>query len=219
MSKEINKDERKVIEEIESICGASIRRINMEGYTTVENLFNYNSEGSIIMLGFDLKKMGLDDNKIALLGESVAKLKNLERFLINCPEGKGVPDWLKNLNYIKALILTNSQLPSIPDYIKDFINLKILNLTGNRIITLPDWLPTLNQLKELTLNQKVQTLELTSSNMEILRALQEKGVKTFDPTYNLHINFGVPIEQIKIIQKIGWIKDDLNRVFSEKNNC
>lgn len=213
--KRINKDERKALEEIEKICGVPIRRINMKGYTTIENLFNFNDEGSIIMLGFDLQKLELDDDKLNLLGESIKKLNNLERFLINCPKGKGVPKWLKELHYIKDLIIANSDLTAIPDYIQDFKNLNILNLIGNRIINLPNWLPTLDQLKELTLNQKIQTLELTSSNMDILRALREKKVKIYDPTYNLHINLGVPIQQIEIIKKINWKKDGLNRVFSE----
>lgn len=51
--------------------------------------------------------------------------------------------------------------------------------------------------------------------MDILRALREKKVKIYDPTYNLHINLGVPIQQIEIIKKINWKKDGLNRVFSE----
>lgn len=214
--KRIKKEERKVLEELEKICGGSLRRVSMKSYTKVENLFNFNDEGSIIMLGFDLKTLNLDDDKLNLLGESVKKLKNIERFLINGPDGKEVPEWLRELNYIKDLVLIDSQLPAIPEYIKDFKNLESLYLMGNKITTLPKWLPTLNELKTLNLNDRAQTLDLTQSNMDVLRALHEKNLKLSDPALKLHIEQGVPLDQIEIIKKISWYEDGLNRVFSEK---
>ncbi|MBY9003226.1 MAG: TIR domain-containing protein [Candidatus Lokiarchaeota archaeon] len=214
--KRINKDERKTLEEIERICGIPFRRVNMTAYNKVENLFNIDENGFINMLGFDLKKLDLDEEKINLLGDFAKQLKSIETFLFNIPEGKKVPEWLKDLNFVKELILRSSNLPAIPECIKDFKNLKTLFITGNRIAKLPEWLPTLNGLKWLNLNDTTQTLDLTSSNMDILRALHEKNIKVSDPTFNLHINFGVPLEHIEIIKKISWKKDGLNRVFSEK---
>ncbi len=216
--KRINKNDRKIIEEIESVCGISFRRVNMDSYTTVENLFNFNEEGFITMLGFDLKELNLDDYKLKLLGDSVKNLRNVERFLLNCPEGKGVPEWLKELNYIKTLVLTDSELSKIPEYIKEFKNLNALYLMGNRITNLPEWLTTLSDLKIFNLNDRAQTLDLTKSNMDILRTLHERNVKLSDPTFRLNVILGVPLDQIKIIKEISWYEDGLNRVFSEKLN-
>ncbi len=216
--KRINKNDRKIIEEIESVCGISFRRVNMDSYTTVENLFNFNEEGFITMLGFDLKELNLDDYKLKLLGDSVKNLRNVERFLLNCPEGKGVPEWLKELNYIKTLVLTDSDLSKIPEYIKEFKNLNALYLMGNRITNLPEWLITLSDLKIFNLNDRAQTLDLTKSNMDILRTLHERNVKLSDPTFRLNLIMGVPLDQIKIIKEISWYEDGINRVFSEKLN-
>ena len=214
--KRINKDERKILEDIEKICNVHLRRVNMQSYTKIENIFNFNDEGSIIMLGFDLKELNLDDDKLKLLGESVKKLRNIERFLLNCPEGKEVPEWLKELNYIKNLVLSDSKLSTIPDYIREFKSLNALYLLGNRITNLPDWLPTLNELKIFNLNDRAQTLDLTKSNMDIMRTLHERNVKISDPTFKLHVMLGVPLDQIKIIKEISWYEDGINRVFSEK---
>ena len=214
--KRINKEERKILEEIENICGVKLRRIDMHSYTKVENLFNFNDEGSIIMLGFDFKVLNLDDNKIKLLGESVKKLKNIEQFLLNCPEGNVVPEWLKELNYINTLVLTDSKLSIIPEYIKEFKNLNAIYLMGNRITSLPGWLTTLNELQIFNLNDRAQTLDLTQSNMDILRSMHERNVKLSDPTFKLHVILGVPLDQIKIIKEISWYEDGINRVFSEK---
>ncbi|MFX1445616.1 MAG: hypothetical protein ACFFHV_19545, partial [Promethearchaeota archaeon] len=196
-------------------CGKSFRRVDMKSYTKVENLYNFDAEGSIIMLGFDLIELGLDDDRLKLLGDSVKKLEKIERLLLNCPEGKDIPEWLKNLRYIKDLVLTDCHLAAIPDYLKEFRNLNALYLFGNKISNLPEWLLTLNELKILNLNDRAQTLDLTQSNMDILKALDDKNVKISDPTFNLHIRLGVPLDQIAIIKKISWYEDGINRVFSE----
>jgi len=217
-NKRINKNERKVLEEIESVCGVSFKRVNMKSYTTVENLFNFDEEGFITMLGFDLKELNLDDDKLKLLGNSIKKLTNIERFLLKCPEGKEVPEWLMELNYIKTLVLTDSQLSTIPEYIKEFKSLNAFYLMGNRISNLPNWLTTLNDLKVFNLNDRAQTLDLTKSNMDILRTLHERNVKLSDPTFKLNVIMGVPLDQIKIIKEISWYEDGINRVFSETLN-
>jgi len=200
--KRIKKDDRKALEEIEKICGISFKRVSMKSYTTIENLFNFNDEGSIIMLGIDLTTMSLDEIKIASLGEPIRKLTSIERFLIKIPENKNLPDWLKDLNYIKALIMSDSFLKIIPEFIKEYKILNILLLNGNRITTLPEWLPTLPELKEFNINSSIPALELTQANIDILRALHEKNVKITDSIYTMHIELGLPLEQVKLIREI-----------------
>ena len=212
--KRIDKSERKVLEEIEQICG-SLKRVNMSGYTTVENLFNFNDDGKVIMLGFNFQQLNLDDNKLNLLGESIKKLRNVERFILNCPKDKGVPTWLKELNYIKELVLVNSDLTSLPEDIKELKNLKDIYLAENYIKNLPEWLTTLDKLEKLYLNNKRQTLDITQSNIGILKNLSDKNVRINDPTYYLAIALGVPLDQIKIIREIKN-KNGLNLVTGSK---
>ena len=212
--KRINKDERKTLEEIERICGIPFRRVNMSSYSKVENLFNFNDEGFITMLGFDFTTITLDEGKNRLLGESIRKFYHIERFLLKIPKNSSIPEWLTYLKYIPELVISESYLTSIPECISEFKNLKILILKGNRIKKLPDWLITLVELKEFTLNERIQTIDLTPSNMDVLRALDDKDVKISDTTFKLHLKLKVPLDQIAIINKISWHEEGLNHTIT-----
>jgi Leucine-rich repeat (LRR) protein len=212
LDKRIQKDERKILEDMESICGVPFRRVAMKSYSKVENLFNFNDEGLIIMIGIDLSVLDLDWNKVSLLGDSLRKLRSIERFLLKIPRNSLIPEWLKDLNYIKELIFSESYLLSIPEDIKEFKGLRILNLTGNRIKVVPEWLLALNDLKELVLNERIQTIDLSPTNMKVLRTLDQNGVKISDPTFTLHFQFSLPLDQIAIVNKISWHEEGLNRV-------
>lgn len=101
--KRIKKDQRKALEEIENICGVRFKRVQWrtnEYSIQMDNLFNFNDEGLIIMLGLDLNKIDLDENKLDSLGEPIRQFNDLERFLLTIPEDKQLPKWLKDLNYI-----------------------------------------------------------------------------------------------------------------------
>ena len=214
--KRIQKDERKVLEDIESICGVPFRRVDMKSYSKVENLFNFNDEGLITMIGIDLNVLDLDEAKTNLLGEQMKKLRHIERFLLKIPRNGSIPGWFKDLNYIKELIFSDSYLTSIPEDIKEFTGLKYLNLTGNRIKVVPEWLVALNDLKEIILNERIQTIELTPTNMNVLRTLDQNGIKISDPTFMLHFQFKLPLDQIAIVNKISWHEEGLNRVIPSK---
>ena len=208
IDKRLNKEERKVMEHIQELCGVPFRRVNMSSYDTIENLYNFNEEGTIIMLGLDLRKLDLDANKLQILGESILKFKNLERFLIRSTENKILPEWLSELKNIKALILKDSLLEAIPEDLKDFNKLTLLNLLDNEITTLPEWLPSLPELKELNLHSKVPNLILNQENVEILKALYNKNIKVNDSIFKLHFELGLPLDQIKIIRGIRNIKGE-----------
>ena len=214
--KRIQKDERKVLEDIESICGVPFRRVDMKSYSKVENLFNFNDEGLITMIGIDLNVLDLDEAKTNLLGEQMKKLRHIERFLLKIPRNGSIPGWFKDLNYIKELIFSDSYLTSIPEDIKEFTGLKYLNLTGNRIKVVPEWLVALNDLKEIILNERIQTIELTPTNMNVLRTLDQNGIKISDPTFMLHFQFKLPLDQIAIVNKISWHEEGLNRVIPSR---
>jgi len=202
IDKRINKDERKVIEYIQELCGVSFRRVDMRSVDKIENLYNFNQEGTMIMLGLDLTQLNLDKNKLEILGESVLKFKNLERFLIRSTEDKILPEWIKELKNINALILKNSYLTNIPDWLREFKNISVLNLADNEIKTLPEWLLTLPQLKELNLSSKKAILELNQENIDIMKALHEKNIKVIDSIFKMYFTLGIPNNQIKIIREI-----------------
>ena len=210
--KRINKEERKFIDEIESICGVSLRRVNMKSYSKVENIFNFNDDGMIILMGFDFTTLDLDEGKIKHLGEVLRKFHHIERFLLKIPKNGSIPDWLVDLRYIPELIISDSYLTTIPEFIREFKNLEILILKGNRIKLLPEWLNSLEKLKEFYLNDRIQTIDLIPSNMDIMKALSDKGIKISDKTYDLHVKLKVSLDQIAIINKISWHKEGLNNV-------
>jgi hypothetical protein len=200
--KRIKKDERNALLTIENICGVTCRRNTMLSITKVENLFNINEAGSIIVLGLDFTTMSLDQSKIESLGETIRMLPSIERFLITIPEDMTLPGWIKDLNSINALIISNSSLAVIPEFIKDFKNLKTLLLNGNRIKLLPEWILNLLELKDFNINSNFPDLELTQANIDILRALHEKNVKITDSIFTMHIELGLPLEQVKILRTI-----------------
>jgi len=217
IDKRINKDERKVIESIQELCGVSFRRVDMKSVEKIENIYNFNKEGTIIMLGLDLTQLDLGKNKLDLLGESVIKFKNLERFLIRSSEDKIIPNWIKELKNINALILKNSFLNNIPEWLREFKSISVLNLADNEIKNLPEWLPTLPKLTELNLSSKKPILELNQENIGIMKALHEKNVKVLDSIFTMHITLGISKDQIKILREIKNQQGD-NIVYGSKIN-
>ncbi len=202
IDKRLNKDERKVLESIQELCGVSFRRVDMRGVDKIENMYNFNKEGTMIMFGLDLKQLNLDKNKLEVLGESVIKFKNLERFLIRSTKDKILPRWIKEIKNINALILKNSYLTNIPEWLREFKNISVLNLADNEIKMLPEWLLTLPNLNELNLSSKKPILELNQENIDIMKALHEKNVKVLDSIFKMHFTLGIPIDQIKIVREI-----------------
>ena len=208
IDKRLNKDERKVMESIQELCGVPFKRVNMHGYDTIENLYNFNEEGTIIMIGLDLSKLKLDSKKLQLLGDLVLKFKKIERFLIKSAEDKLLPDWFTELTNIKDLILKNSFLKTIPEGLKNFKNLTVLNLLNNEITNLPGWLLNLPELKKLNLGSKVPNLELSQENIEILKALYNKNVEVNNLVFRMHFELGLPLDQIKIVRSIRNINGE-----------
>ncbi len=219
--KRIKKDDRKLLKQIEEICGKIFNIVMMDDPGTKANLFKFNKEdGSIIMLGFDFVDLNLDENKLGLLGEQVKKLENLEKIIIWGTEEKLLLEWLKELKKIKGLVLLYSHLTTIPEWLKEFNNLEELNLGGNKITILPDWLLTLKDLKYI--NIRANPIELNQENLNIIKVLFDKfGGKTFKvhapssiELYLRHNN--IPIEHLKIINEIEKAGEDIrgNLLFS-----
>ncbi len=201
-------NERKVIKEIEEVCGQTLRRLNMQSYDQMDNVYNYDKEDKIIMLSLDLTTLDLDEKKLQRLGESVKKLKHIERFLLKCPKDD-LPEWFKDVDYVKELLLKNCYLTSLPDGIKEFKNLTYLNLINNELRNLPDWLPTLPELKVIEFGLRDPNIDLNQENVSIIETLLNKGVTIKSPIINLHVKLGIPLDQLNIIRNF---KDGYNLV-------
>ena len=199
IEKRIVQEERKVMEEIFRLCEGNLKRLAMRKSSVPTNFYNFDEMGSIISLGFDFEVLNLDQDKLVLLGEYIKKLRNIVRFTIYRTKERISLDWLKELNFIKELVIKKSFLTTIPEFIKEFNNLEELDLDYNRIATLPEWLPNLPELKLLSLSSKFPILEFTQKNIDILKALHNKNIEVSDSIFRLHIELGLPREQVKII--------------------
>ncbi len=202
IEKRIVQEERKVMEEIFRLCEGNLKRLAMKKSSVPTNFYNFDEMGSITNLGFDFEVLNLDQDKLILLGDHVKKLKNIVRFTIYRTKDRISFDWLKELNFIKELVIKKSFLTTIPEFIKEFNNLEELDLDYNRIATLPEWLPNLPELKLLSLSSKFPILEFTQKNIDILKALHNKNIEVSDSIFRLHIELGLPREQVKIIRDI-----------------
>ncbi|MBN1801281.1 MAG: hypothetical protein JW891_07225 [Candidatus Lokiarchaeota archaeon] len=210
-NKAINKDEREALQEIEKICGGAFRRVAETGYHNVENLFDFNKEGSIMRLGLDLYNMDLDDQKINLIGAYVAKFTNLEILFINSPKDKDIPEWIKNLTSIKILTIPNTGLKQVPEGIKEYRNLEKLYLSRNKISQLPEWFRDFNNLKQFNLRDWHSSLELNQSNIDVLKYFHQRNVKVDNDLYSLHVKLAVPLDQVRVIKDI-FNEDEENAV-------
>ncbi|KKL74657.1 hypothetical protein LCGC14_2062690, partial [marine sediment metagenome] len=202
IEKRIVQEERKVMAEIFRLCEGNLKRLAMKKSSVPTNFYNFDEMGSITNLGFDFEVLNLDQDKLILLGDHVKKLKNIVRFTIYRTKDRISFDWLKELNFIKELVIKKSFLTTIPEFIKEFNNLEELDLDYNRIATLPEWLPNLPELKLLSLSSKFPILEFTQKNIDILKALHNKNIEVSDSIFRLHIELGLPREQVKIIRDI-----------------
>lgn len=98
--------------------------------------------------------------------------------------------------------IEKSFLTEIPEFLKDFNNLELLTLRYNKITTLPEWLPNLPELKRLYMASNYPTLEITQANVDIIKALHEKSIRISESVFEMHIELGLPLEQIKLIREI-----------------
>ncbi|MEE9376546.1 MAG: leucine-rich repeat domain-containing protein [Candidatus Lokiarchaeia archaeon] len=205
--KRIKKDDKKTLTKIEEMCGP-LKRTTMLDPTMVENIFNFNEDGNVIMLGFNLVDLKLDANKVALLGELVNELTPLEELIIWSSEVNNFPHWLKDIkkNNLKRIKIQKSHLTSIPEWLKECNNLERLNLAGNEIINLPDWLLTLKDLEKFGI--RANPIEFNQENLNICKVLYDKSggskMMVHGPSaielYLLHND--IPIEHLKIYNEM-----------------
>jgi Leucine-rich repeat (LRR) protein len=159
-------------------------------------------EDNITEIGLDLSKLELNEKKLVLIGEIIQNLQHLKKLYIKFLMGEAIPSWLFQLTNLEDLSLRENNLNSIPEGIKNFSLLKSLNLASNMITILPEWISGLHDLKELNLEHN-DNLEWNQGNLEILRALKDKGTKIKAiRLFNFQLEYNLPIEQIEIIREL-----------------
>ncbi len=99
----------------------------------------------------NLEEFVLSYNRIAMIPEVIANLINLTRIDLSHNQIILIPEVVANLTKLKSLDLSYNQIVTIPDAIPNLSNLTILNLRGNQISTIPDALSKLPKIKGLNL--------------------------------------------------------------------
>ena len=67
IDKRVDEAERKVMEEINQICEGKMKWTAMKDPSTPNNYYNWDEEGSIILLGFDFQVLNIDEEKLVLV--------------------------------------------------------------------------------------------------------------------------------------------------------
>lgn len=210
-------NEKKIIEDIEKIIGRPLRRVNMAGYTTTENLYNYNDNENIIMLGLDFSELDMDSGKTASLIESLKRMKNIKRILLKSLETFALDEILKDMNYIPEVVLENCNMKILPEWFQHFKELKYLHLINCGTERIPQWLLNFEKLTTFDISSEYNVI-LDDLNLEILKILQEKGEKEdrgingikgikgikvlVNQVFELQLQHNLPKEQIDIIYEI-----------------
>jgi hypothetical protein len=78
--------------------------------------------------------------------------------IIICGKGlRDIPEWIRHLTSLEALLLSRNQLTRLPDWIVELFNLENLDLDGNQLDNLPEGIGQLKKLKRLNLSRNQLT--------------------------------------------------------------
>jgi len=135
-----------------------------------------------------------------------------------------IPKALKNLRFLKTLILRYNQLTELPDWICMLTSLECLNLNINNLKSLPESIGELSSLKELHLwKNELKMLPLSIGSLSSLQILNLRlnqlnrlpdtiGKLSFLKELNLHDNLLTTIPE-----SIGYLKNlqELNLSWNE----
>ena len=104
-----------------------------------------------------LVKLGLDNNHLTTLPDSIGALTGLTTLSLGDNHLTTLPDSIGALTNLKELWLYDNQLTTLPDSIGTLVGLKMVLLCDNRITTLPDSIGALTGLTHLYLNDNQLT--------------------------------------------------------------
>jgi len=94
----------------------------------------------------EITGLGLSQNQIQTLPESIGKLKSLESLTLYDNHLSSLPESIGNLSFLTTLNLNDNQLTALPESIGNLKSLETLVLTSNQLKNLPDSIVGLSSL-------------------------------------------------------------------------
>nr|MDO8083447.1 leucine-rich repeat domain-containing protein [Candidatus Sigynarchaeum springense] len=103
----------------------------------------------LVAEGGHVAKLGLHEQGLTSLPESIGNLVNLEKLYLSGNQLSSLPESIGQLKSLTWLSLSNNQLSSLPGTIGNLESLTVLDLSSNKISSLPgtikDWIKALEQ--------------------------------------------------------------------------
>ncbi|MHA1395625.1 MAG: leucine-rich repeat domain-containing protein, partial [Promethearchaeota archaeon] len=132
-------------------------------------------------------QLGLYDQGLSSLPESIGYLKNLEKlylgynklssFLYN-NKLSSLPESIGDLKNLKYLYLNSNKLSSLPESIGNLINLRKLDISWNKLSSLPEIITKMTWLKVLNIGgNQISSLPESIGNLKNLKELDLSGNK------------------------------------------
>jgi internalin A len=122
------------------------------------------------------KKLGLSDNGLTELPESLGQLTRLQHLDLSGNRLMQLPESLGQLTQLQRLELSRNQLTELPESLGQLTQLQFLDLSGNRLTQLPESLGQLTQLQQLHLSgNRLTQLPESLGQLTQLRAFSLEG--------------------------------------------
>lgn len=149
------KQEVKFLKEIESKSGESFEYLEF-----FENLINYEFEKLALILDKNdvIDGIGIRNCSIREIPESIKNIEKLNALILDNTSLESLPEWINELKHLDFLCLNNNKLENLPESLVNLNYLGILNLSHNRISYLP----------ELFGKMEFQMLFLSNNNLTTL---------------------------------------------------
>ena len=154
--------EKMVLSQLEQMCGKQIPLVDNVDWST----FGYSNTGTTIT------DLGLCNQKLSSLPESISSLKNLQELWLSSNQLSSLPESISSLQELRVLHLYNNQLSSLPESISSLKNLQELSLYNNQLSSLPESISSLQELRVLSLaGNALSSLPESISSLQELRTL------------------------------------------------
>jgi len=127
----------------------------------------------------NLRTLGLANNRLAALPDTLFQLERLERLVLSGNQISALPDSVKNLASLQELRLDRNRLRAFPDAIFSLRRLRHLSATDNCLEVLPPGLKRLRLLSTLELDGNESLTDSTVEAVswaELSKCLQVVGL-------------------------------------------
>lgn len=102
----------------------------------------------------EITGLGLFQNQLQALPESVSNLKSLEILTLCSNQLSTLPKSISNLSSLRELFLYSNFLSTLPESIGNLKSLQVLDISHNQISTLPESIGNLTSLQTFRFKQE-----------------------------------------------------------------